>query len=231
MTILSLVAPFALFQSTASPANPVASDSWLSIVGGGLVAAIVTIAFNAYWDTRKEKRAEDWEFRRYQANVVHACAAGLREAFYAATMEFDYLVAALGLFLTNLQQIDARADAIVRQQGGPALTVEQLEQRKAQLMEPFRAFNDQQVHIRWNTYEQKGKELEARALASLKTVRPLIPDDLNNDLQELFADLSADFVWDLNGAKEKLELFSGAQERFEALQVRLARQIEVKLGR
>src|SRR5690348_16127913 len=67
----------------------------LSIVGGGLAAAIVTILFNAWWDRRKDKRAEDWEFRRYRANLVHGGAFGLMEVFFSAKTEIDYLVGML----------------------------------------------------------------------------------------------------------------------------------------
>lgn len=66
-------------------------EPFLSIVGGGLIAAIITIAFNVYWDNKKQKASEDWEFRRYQANLVHHSTAGLMEAFFSAKSEMLYL--------------------------------------------------------------------------------------------------------------------------------------------
>jgi len=58
---------------TTNQAKEVAPHSWLtepflSVVGGGLVAAILTLGFNAWWDRNKQKLAEEWEFKRYEAN-------------------------------------------------------------------------------------------------------------------------------------------------------------------
>lgn len=108
-------------------------EPFLSIVGGGLIAAIITIAFNVYWDNKKQKASEDWEFRRYQANVMHYSTAGLMEAFFSGKSEMLYLTSTLETLLATLTRLTAQADQIVRQQGGPTLTVAELEQRKNQL--------------------------------------------------------------------------------------------------
>jgi hypothetical protein len=108
------------------------TEPFLSIVGGGLAAAVVTILFNVWWDKKKEKSSQDWEFRRYRANLIHIAAFGLMDAFFAAKTEIEYLVGTLGSLLASLEQLGIQADAIVRQQGGPHLTVVELEQRKAQ---------------------------------------------------------------------------------------------------
>ena len=118
-------------------------------------AAIVTIGFNVWWDCQKQKLAEDWEFRRYQANMIHHSTAGLMEAFFSAKTEMYYLTSALETLWAALNQLDMQADQIVRQQGGPELTVGALQERKRQLLQPFESFNQQQVNMRWNQYEQK----------------------------------------------------------------------------
>lgn len=207
------------------------AEPFLSIIGGGLAAALVTILFNVYWDRRKEKRAEEWEFRRYRANLVRGAAFGLMDAFFSAKTEIDYLVSTLETLLGALQQLDAQADTIVRQQGGPQLTVPMLEQRKAELMQPFHTYNQQQVGLRWNQYEQKVKDLEAKAESYLNVLKPLLPDDLNADIAALFDSLTADYVWDLPHAKERLELFKKSQQPFQAIQRRLATELEKQLGR
>jgi hypothetical protein len=125
------------------------AEPFFSIIGGGLVAAVLTIGFNALWDVHKQKLLEDWEFKRYQANTIHFSTMGLMEAFFAAKAEMYYLTSVLELLFGTLTQLSAQADAIVRQQGGPELTVAVLEERKRQLLEPFQNFNAQQVTLRY----------------------------------------------------------------------------------
>src|SRR5713101_2209631 len=108
------------------------TEPFLSIVGGGLAAAVVTILFNVWWDRKKERSAQDWEFRGYRANLIHGAAFGLMDAFFAAKTEIDYLVGTLGTLLAVLEQLSVQADAIVRQQGGPNLTVAELERKKSE---------------------------------------------------------------------------------------------------
>jgi hypothetical protein len=207
------------------------SEPWLSVVGGGLAAAALTIIFNMFWDWKKQKLTEDWEFRRYHANMVHIATAGLVEAFFSAKMEFTFLAATLDTLLASLNQLAIQADAIVRQQGGPQLTVAELEQRKAQLLQPFQNFNLQQVTLRWNQYEQKAKEIQARAEAHLSTLQPLIPGPLHVEIVALYATLSQPFIWDLPHAQEKLRLFEENLPELNRIRAQLARQVEAKLGR
>ena len=94
-------------------------EPWFAVVGGGLAAALLTIVFNAVWDNKKQKLAEDWGFRRYHANMIHVATVGIVDAFFSAKMEFTFMVATLGSLLATLNQLTAQADAIVRQQGGP----------------------------------------------------------------------------------------------------------------
>jgi len=124
------------------------SDAWWSVLGGGLVAALLTLGFNAWWDCRKQMLAEDWEFRRYHANQIHYATAGIMEAYFSAKTEMYYLTSTLEALLGTLNQLAAQADQIVRQQGGPELTVAVLEQRKLALLEPFQKFNQEQVNLR-----------------------------------------------------------------------------------
>ena len=138
---------------------PPATEALLGIVGGGLVAAVVTIAFNAWWDTRKQKIAEDWEFKRYQANQIHFANVGLMEAYFAAKTEMYYLTSTLATLLATLNQLTAQADQIVRQQGGPQLTIVELEQRKQALLQPFQKFNQEQVTLRWGNTNRRPKTI------------------------------------------------------------------------
>ena len=207
------------------------TEPFVSIVGGGLVAAVLTLGFNAWWDKRKQKLAEDWEFRRYEANQIHFETMGLMEAFFAAKAEMYYLTAVLETLLGTLNQLAAQADAIVRQQGGPQLTVAELDERKRQLLEPFRNFNQQQVNLRWNQYEQKAKENHAKAEIHLTNLQSLVPAALRHDLMDLFNRLSKPLLWDLPHGKEKLGVLEGALAELMNLRQRLMSQLEVKLGR
>jgi hypothetical protein len=154
------------------------SDPWLSVVGGGLAAAVITLVFNVWWDTHKRKWLEDWEFKRYHANLVHIAMSGLMESFFAAKAELLYLTSTLELLLGILNQLTAQADQIVRQAGGPQLTVAELEQRKQALLQPFQRFNGEQVNLRWNQYEQKAKENHAKAEMHLTELKTLISPGL-----------------------------------------------------
>jgi hypothetical protein len=207
------------------------TDPLLSVIGGGLAAAVLTIIFNVYWDRRKQKLTEDWEFRRYYANQVHIGTFGLMEVFFSAKTEINFLVATLESLLGILGQLAAQADAIVRQQGGPQLTVAELEQRKAQLLEPFQNYNQQQVNLRWGQYEQKAKDSQAKAEAYLTVLQPLVPASLYAQILALFQTLSAPFVWDLPHAKEKFKLFEDSLPELNRILEQLRRQIEAKLGR
>ena len=206
-------------------------EPYLSIIGGGLVAAAITLGFNAWWDTRKQKLMEDWEFKRYRANAIHFSTMGLMEAYFAAKAEMLYLTSTLASLLAALNQLTAQADAIVRQQGGPALTVAELEERKRQLLEPFQNFNAQQVTLRWNQYEQKAKENHAKAEIHLTTLQSLISAELHRKLVELFVRLSQPFVWDLPHAKEKLAVLEGALPEIVKVRGELMQELEKKLGK
>ena len=162
------------------------SDTWLSVVAGGFAAALVTIGFNVWWDSRKQKIAEDWEFKKYHANMLHSSTAGILEAYFSAKTEMYYLTSTLASLLASLNQLAVQADQIVRVQGGPNLTIQELEQRKAQLLQPFQTYNQQQVQLRWSTYEQKAKENHTKAELHLITLKPLIPKELHDKLMELF---------------------------------------------
>ena len=207
------------------------SDTWLSVVGGGLAAAVLTLGFNAWWDRHKQKLTEDWEFRRYHANQIHFATAGVLEAYFSAKTEMFYITNTLGTLLAVLNQLSVQADQIVRQQGGPALTVAELEQRKQALLQPFQKFNQEQVNLRWTQYEQKAKENHTKAEVHLTTLKFLIPAALYDELIALFVRLSAPFVWDLAHAKEKLKVLEDAQPEVLALRTKLMRELEKKLNR
>jgi hypothetical protein len=206
-------------------------EPWLSVLGGGLAAALVTIVFSVLWDTTKQKNSEDWEFRRYHANQIHFATAGLMEVFFAAKIELYFLTATLETLLAGLNQLTAQADAIVRQQGGPQLTAPELEQRKAQLLQPFQTYNAQQVTVRWNQFEQKTKELQAKAEAYINVLQPLIPAAAYGQLLALYQKFEGRWVWDLPHAQERLRLYEDSVPELNRIREQLAKQIEIKLGR
>lgn len=207
------------------------TDVWLSVLGGGLIATLITLGFNAWWDFRKQKLAEDWEFRRYHANQIHFSTAGIMEAYFSAKTEMYYLTSTLETLLAVLNQLTAQADQIVRQQAGPELTVLELEQRKQALLQPFQKFNQEQVNLRWNQYEQKAKENHTKAEIHLTTLKSLIPAPLYQELSALFVRLSAPFEWNLPHGKEKLALLEAALPEVLTLREKLMRELEKKLGR
>lgn len=208
-----------------------AAEALLGIIGGGLVAAVLTIVFNAWWDTRKQKMAEDWEFRRYQANQIHFATAAIIEAYFSAKTELYYLTSTLETLLAALSQLTVQADEIVRQQGGPQLTVVELERRKQELLQPFQKFNQEQVALRWGQYEQRAKENHTKAEVHLTALKPLVPSALQDELMALFVRLSAPFPWDLPHGKEKLALLEAALPEILTLREKLLRELEKKLNR
>lgn len=207
------------------------TETWLSVVGGGLAAAVVTILFGAWWDNQKQKIAEDWEFRRYHANQIHFATFGLIDAFFGAKTEVYFLVCTLETLLAVLEQLSTQADAIVRQQGGPELTVAQLEQRKAELLQPFQKYNQEQVNLRWNQFEQKSKELQAKAEAYMSVLEPLVSSSVYDRVVALYANFSTRWEWNLPNAQERLKLYEGSVPELSEIREALRRQIEVTLGR
>jgi len=207
------------------------SEPWLSVIGGGLAAAVLTFIFNICWDWRKQKLIEDWDFRRYHANQIHFATFGLMEAFFAAKTEIYFLACTLETLLGVLSQLAAQADAIVRQQGGPQLTVAQLEQRKVELLQPFQKYNQEQVNLRWNQFEQKSKELQSKAEAHMSVLQPLVPAPVYGELLALYQKFSTRWVWDLPHAQERLKLYEDSLPELSRIREQLTKQIEVKLGR
>jgi hypothetical protein len=205
-------------------------EPWLSVLGGGLAAAVVTVVFNVLWDIKKQKDSEDWEFRRYHANQIHFATAGLMEVFFAAKIELYFLAATLETLLAGLNQLTVQADAIVRQQG-PSLTVGELEQRKAQLLQPFQTYNAQQVTVRWDQFEQKTKELQAKAEAYINVLQPLIPAPVYDQLLALYQKFEGRWFWDLPHAQERLRLYETNVPELNRIREQLTKQIEIKLGR
>lgn len=206
-------------------------EPWLSVVGGGLAAAVLTLIFNVCWDWRKQKLAEDWEFRRYHANQIHIATIGLMEAFFTAKTEIYYLTCTLETLSGSLNQLAAQADAIVRQQGGPELVVAELERRKAELLHPFQKYNQEQVLLRWNLFEQKSKELSAKAESYMNTLQPLVPADVYGQLIAVYQKFETRWAWDLPHAKERLKLYEDAIPDVQRVREQLTKQIEIKLGR
>jgi hypothetical protein len=207
------------------------AEPWLSVVAGGLAAAVLTLIFNVCWDWRKQKLAEDWEFRRYHANQIHIATFGLIEAFFTVKTEIYYLTCTLETLLGSLNQLAAQADAIVRQQGGPQLTVALLEQRKEELLQPFKRYNQEQVHLRWNQFEQKSKELQAKAEVYVSMLQPLVPAATYKQLIALYQKFDTRWVWDLPHAQERLKLYEDSIPDVKVIREQLTKQIEVKLGR
>ena len=153
------------------------------------------------------------------------------DAFFTAKIEMYYLTGVLDTLVVTLNQLTAQADGIVRQQGGPALTVAVLEERKRELLEPFESFNRQQVTLRWNQYEQKAKETHAKAELSIATLRPLIPPALHAEMVVLFDRLSQPFVWDLPHGRQKLKLLEDSLPDVLRLREGLMAQVGKKVGK
>jgi len=196
-----------------------------------LVAAIVSIVSSILWDRKKQKMTEDWEFKRYHANMIHQSTTGILEAYFVAKAEMYYLTSTLESLLITLDQLAAQADQIVRQHGGPQLTVAELEQRKQELLQPFQRFNNEQVNLRWVQYEQKAKDNHAKAELHLMVLKPLMPKALHDELMALFLRVSAPFVWDLPHGKEKLKVLEDALPEIMVLREKLTKVLEAKLGR
>lgn len=140
------------------------------------------------------------------------------EAYFSAKTEMYYLTSIPETLLAVLNQLSARADQIVRQQGGPELTVIELEQRKQALLQPFQKFNQEQVNMRWGQYEQKAKEIHTKAEVHLATLKPLIPAGLHEELVALFIRLSAPFQWNLFTRKRKACVIGSGSARSSSIE-------------
>src|SRR5450432_353160 len=173
------------------------NETLLSIVGGGTVAAFLTIFFNVYWDTKKERSSQDWEFKRYRANLVHTATFGLMETFFAAKTEIEYLVGTLSSLEAALSGLMLNTITTTRQHGGPHLTVDELNRIVDEQMQGYRNYTKQQIDIRWNQYEQKMKDLQARSLGYLSVLKPLVQLALYGHILALVTELSTPYPWTL----------------------------------
>jgi hypothetical protein len=153
------------------------------------------------------------------------------EVFFAAKTEVYFLACTLETLLAGLNQLAVQADAIVRQQGGPQLTIVELEQRKAQLLQPFQTYNAQQVSLRWNQFEQKTKELQAKAEPYMSVLQPLVSASIYEQLLALYHKFEGRWFWDLPHAQERLKLYEDNIPELNRIREQLTRQIEIKLRR
>ena len=206
-------------------------NPWLSVVGGGLVSVLITIGFNVYWDIKKQRLLEDWEFRRYHANQIHLATVGIMEAFFAAKAELYFLFYTLETLAGTLTELTSQADAIVQEQGGPDLTPAELEQRKAQWLQPFQKFNQEQVTLRWNQHEQKANETQAKAETHISQLQPLVPAAIFQQLLGLYAKLNTRWSWSLQAVQEQSQLFEDSLPELSRVRSELMKQIELKLRR
>jgi hypothetical protein len=204
-------------------------NPWLSIVGGGLVSVLITIGFNVYWDIKKQRLLEDWEFRRYQANQIQLATAGVMEAFFAAKAELYFLFYTLETLAGSIAGLTSQAEAIVREQAGPELTATELEQRKAQWLQPFQDFNQKQVILRWNQHEQKANETQAKAETHISQLQPLVPAAIFQQLLALYARLNTRWSWSLQAVREQSQLFEDSLPELSSVRSELMKQIELKL--
>src|SRR5258708_19036792 len=176
--VMLLRAFYALAEvQPAPPHTSGLSEPWLSIIGGGLVAAIATLLFNAWWDTRKAKNAEDWEFKRYRANLIHHSRIGLMDAFFGYKSELEFLAGTLEAMVNSLELLTKKTEEMIKQAGGQGLTVAQLEEQKNAVLQPYQQYNAQQIVLRWNQHEQKAKDLQAKAESIFGVLQPLVPPD------------------------------------------------------
>jgi hypothetical protein len=206
-------------------------NPWLSIVGGGLVSVLVTIGFNVYWDGKKQRLLEDWEFRRYHANQIHLATAGLMEAFFAAKAELYFLFYTLETLAGTLTQLVAEADVMAAQQGGGELADDEIELRNAKWLQPFRKFNQEQVALRWNQHEQRANEIQAKAETHMNELQALVPAPLFNQLLGLYAKLNTRWSWSLQAAQEQSKLYEDVLPEVIRIRAELMQQIEIKMGR
>ena len=205
-------------------------NPWLSIVGGGLVSVLVTIGFNVYWDGKKQRLLEDWEFRRYHANQIHLATAGLMEAFFAAKAELYFLFYTLETLAGTLTQLVAEADVMAAQQGGGELADDEIELRNAKWLQPFRKFNQEQVALRWNQHEQRANEIQAKAETHMNELQALVPAPLFNQLVRLYAKLNTRWSWSLQAAQEQSKLYEDVLPEVIRIRAELMQQIEIKMG-
>jgi hypothetical protein len=204
---------------------------WLSIVGGGLVSVLITIGFNVYWDKKKQELLEDWEFRRYHANQIHLATVGLMESFFAAKAELYFLFYTLETLAGALAQLTSEADAVVQVQVGPELSAAESEVRKAQWLQPFQKFNQEQVALRWNQHDQKANEIQAKAEAHMSELQTLVPASIFEQLLALYAKLNTRWAWSLQAVQEQSKLFEDVLPELSRIRAQLMQQIKLTMGR
>jgi hypothetical protein len=153
------------------------------------------------------------------------------EAFFASKSELFFLYYTLETLTGTLTQLTSQSDTIVRQQSAPDITAAEFEQRKAQWLQPFQHFNQEQVTLRWSQHEQKAKELQAKAETHMSELQPLVPSQVFAQLIAVYAKLNTQWSWTLQSAREQSQLYEDALPEITRIRAALMQQIELKLIR
>jgi hypothetical protein len=99
------------------------------------------------------------------------------------------------------------------------------------VLQPFQTYNNQQVAIRWSQFEQKTKDLQAKAEAHISALQPLVPAPVYGQLLALYQKFEGRWFWDLPHAQERLKLYEDSVPELNRIREQLTKQIEIKLGR
>lgn len=199
---------------------------WVSVLAGGVGAAVATAVFEWLRDKSRQKTREDWERRRYKANQLNAATAGMVEAFYGVKAELNFLVSGLEALDAEMARQSRRASELLGAfplEGGPLGRLERHSQLLAQLQDGLR----QQQAYRFAQYEGKAKDARARAEACLQTIELLAPGSASCSARGVFEALAASWNWNLAGARQELARF----ERNEGQVLAIRRLLEEEAER
>lgn len=201
----------------------------LGVLGGGIVAAIITAGFNVYWDKQKQKITENWERRRYDANLKRQLLFGITDVFYSTKSEIFFAELEIRSLQEGLQKIEQNVDANLRA-SNPGMAVQQLSALKAQVVSPIQFWIVQMQVNRTSQYNTSVKVLRSRAEAWLSVAqRCLKTPDLYAGMQTMFKQFSRDILDGVDDFKKRFQEMEASDEQFKDVQKRIEHEIDAAL--
>ncbi|TAM81096.1 MAG: hypothetical protein EPN47_14570 [Acidobacteria bacterium] len=142
------------------------TEQLLSLLAGGVSAAVVTAGFNVWWDRRKQKIVAQWERRKYDTNTKLHIVYHLTETFYNTESELHFVTLEVGGYHEALRALEQQIAQNLQAQN-PAMPAVQLQALHNLTLAPVRQWIGQMEANRWSQYNNSVKALRARAEAAL----------------------------------------------------------------
>ena len=203
----------------------------LSLLAGGLSAAIFTAAFNVWWNGRRQEIAERWESRKYEANLKLQLLFKLTEIYYANINELYFVILEVGSLHASFAVIEQEMSRNLQSQN-PALPVGQVQTLLNPALAPTKQLLSQIEMNRWLQYNNSVKNLRSSAGAALSVAEyALTTKDIYARLATLINQLSENLnPAGVEGAQRRLQEMTAREQEFKYILRQIRDEARSELG-